>query len=67
MMLIIGVTYLCNICGMRDGHMYGLTIYGNTYAVQMANFIKNWTVFLKGEDKSPYKALYGEEWDLSRF
>jgi hypothetical protein len=31
------------------------------YVVQIANFIKNWTVFLKGEDKSPYKALYGEE------
>jgi transposase InsO family protein len=37
------------------------------YIVQMANFIKNWTVFLKGEDKLPYEALYGEEWDLSRF
>ena len=35
----------------------------------MANFIKNWTIFLKGEDKSPllYEALYGEGWDLSRF
>jgi hypothetical protein len=37
------------------------------YMVQMANFIKNWIVFLKGEDKSPYEALYREEWDLLRF
>jgi hypothetical protein len=31
------------------------------YIVQMANFIKNRIVLLKGEDKLPYEALYREE------
>ncbi|EEA19268.1 hypothetical protein PMAA_015260 [Talaromyces marneffei ATCC 18224] len=33
----------------------------------MANFIRNRTVFLKGSKKSPYEALFGEEWKLSKF
>jgi hypothetical protein len=28
--MLSGVTYLCNVCGMRDGRVYGLTIDGNT-------------------------------------
>lgn len=35
------------------------------YVLQMANFVKNRTVFLKGEDKLPYEAFNGEAWDLS--
>ncbi|EED18964.1 gag/polymerase/env polyprotein, putative [Talaromyces stipitatus ATCC 10500] len=37
------------------------------YALKMANFIRNRTVFLKGNKKSPYEALFGEEWKLSKF
>jgi hypothetical protein len=37
------------------------------YAVKLANFIRNRTVFLKGEKKSPYEALYGRSYDLSKF
>ncbi|KAL3712502.1 hypothetical protein TMatcc_001201 [Talaromyces marneffei ATCC 18224] len=37
------------------------------YALEMANFIRNRTVFLKGSKKSPYEALFGEEWKLSKF
>ncbi|KAF7174279.1 hypothetical protein CNMCM6106_008468 [Aspergillus hiratsukae] len=39
------------------------------YAVQMANFIRNRTVFnlaeLKKDVKSPYEALYGKQYDLT--
>ena len=37
------------------------------YGVRFANFIKNRTVFRKGERKSPYERLHKKEWDISRF